>query len=78
LGPSPGSCRGEGWVEMIEMRQMLVITVICHLGWLPSVLADGRTSALQGEGKTRFNAVQEIEPDLTWKEKVIEVLEERR
>ena len=58
---------------MLERRQLLVITVIfLHLAWLPNISMGSQTSALE----TKSNAVQEIQPDLSWKNKVIEVLEE--
>ena len=58
---------------MLETRQLLVITVIfLHLAWLPNISTGSQTSALE----TKFNAVHEIKPDLTWKNKVIEVLQE--
>ena len=55
---------------MLERRQLLVITVIfLHLAWLPNISMGSQTSALE----TKSNAVQEIKPDLSWKNKVIEV-----
>ena len=53
---------------MLEMRKYLLITVILRLGCLATVLADSWKSYEQHE--------TEIESNLTWKEKVIEVLEE--
>ena len=62
-----------GGVEMLETRQLLVVTVtFLHLAWLPNISKGSQTSALE----TKSNAVQEIKPDLTWKNKVIEVLQE--
>merc|ERR1712012_1138255 len=62
-----------GVVEMLERRQLLVITVIfLHLAWLPNISMGNQTSALE----TKSNAVQDIKPDLSWKNKVVEVLEE--
>ena len=55
-------------LQMFEMRKMLFITVILHLGCLATVLAESWKSYVQHETKIRS--------DLTWKEKVIEVLEE--
>ena len=55
-------------MQMFEMRKMLFITVILHLGCLATVLAESWKSYVQHETKIRS--------DLTWKEKVIEVLEE--
>ena len=53
---------------MLEMRKYFLITVILRLGCLATVLADSWKSYEQNE--------TEIESNLTWKEKVIEVLEE--
>jgi len=53
---------------MFEMRKFLLITVILHLCCLARVLADSWKSYVQDE--------TQIGPDLTWKEKVNEVLEE--
>ena len=50
------------------MRKFLLITVILHLGCFATVLADSWKTYVQGE--------TEIKSKLTWKEKVIEVLEE--
>ena len=53
---------------MFEMRKFLLITVILHLGCLARVLANSWKSYVQDE--------TQIESELTWKEKVIVVLEE--
>ena len=50
------------------MGRFLVITVIFHLCCFATVLADSSKSFVQDEA--------EIGSDMTWKEKVIEVLEE--